>query len=256
MHKVHHNPAPLYGVLGVLLVLVGATGFYGYKTIQKNNQPLDNEYVSSELAKSDFLKTQAPEIVQKNADKAVPAASANKNSKPSTTKVIKPKGTPAPAKNPQTAITGNANTNVAPVLPTTTPAPKSPTDSVRLFVSSVRNGDLKTANSLIGPTMAYDLASVAGSADQTLALEACRANSLCAALLESFNPPATAKEVITPSPKGSGIAQVSFKLSQSSALLAALLGDQNIDIFLMDYSGVWVMQNVYINGQPFVAAGI
>jgi hypothetical protein len=252
-HKIHHNPYPIYGFLSILLMLVVGAGIYSYNIIQENNKPLDNEYVSSELAKSDFLKIAAPEAVQKNADKAAPptATAGKTTTKPKT--IAKAKSAPTPAKSSQTAITGNANTSVAPTLPATVATPKSPVDSVKLFVSSVKSGDLKTANSLIGPTMAYDIATVAGSSDQTLALEACRANYLCAALIDSFNPPTTAKVVLT---EPGGIAQVSFKLSQSSPLLATLLGDQNIDIFLMNYSGVWVIQNVYINGQPLVMAGI
>ena len=249
-HKVHHaSAAPLFIVLALLCSLIVGTGVYGLKTLKENNKPLDSDYVSSELSKADFLKTSAPKNVQNNADKAAPSNSSSTAKAP--TRTIKPKTTPAPAKTSQTAITGNANTAVAPTLPVTVTAPKTPIDSIRLFVTSVHNGDLKTANSLIGPTMAYDLATVAGSSDQALALEACRANSLCAALLESFSPPANAKETIT-----SSVAQVSFKLSQSSPLLATLLGDQNLDIFLISYQGVWVIQNVYINGQPLVMAGL
>nr|MCU0667341.1 hypothetical protein [Patescibacteria group bacterium] len=152
-------------------------------------------------------------------------------------------------------IAGNSNPAVAPVVSKNVTPPKTSIDSIRTFFAAIKSGDFVTANALMGPALANEIAKVSNTSDTTKALSECKNNKTCNLLLNSFQPPTDGYKVTKYTAKnGNAGEQISFPLSKSSPLLASQIGDYNLDIFSEKYAGdIWVIQNVYIDGSPISA---
>lgn len=149
-----------------------------------------------------------------------------------------------------TKVVGNTNPSVKPELPEAVPDPVTSIEGLATFFTAVQTGDFVTANALLGPGLAADIGSIAGTSEASLALSECKKDVVCNLVLTSFNPPTSGYE-ITKYTSSAGLEgeQISFLLSQSSPTVTSVLGDANVDVFMESYQGVWVVADVYVDGQ-------
>jgi hypothetical protein len=218
-----------YVILIVLLVVVGSMGAATYN-VYRNITSDQKEYVvenSSDNSKESVEKYSESE---KNSNQSPEAA------QPTT-------------KNPEVAIVGNNNPANAPVLSPEVAVPKTPIETIETFVAAVKNKDFKTANNLLGSNLAGKIANYTNTTDINLALSECTKDSVCNLFLQSFQPPKTGYRSTNYTPiVGSEGIQISFYLSQSSPLISGVVGDANIDILMEKFQSVWVIQDVYVDG--------
>jgi hypothetical protein len=105
----------------------------------------------------------------------------------------------------------------------------------------------------MGTPLATNLANYTNTTDISKALEVCTNDSGCSLLLSSFQPPKSGYTSKSFNPSaGSEGTQISFLLSQSSSALAKIAGDANIDMLMENFQGIWVIQDIYVNGYSLV----
>lgn len=224
-------------VMAVLAIVVVGVGYVAITVSNEAKRSLrEDSLASSSNAASDYFNSGASTVA--------PAAKQN---------------TPAPSQQktststPTKSISGNGNVTVQPKLSPTVTVPKTSIDSIRTFFAAVKSGDFVTANSLMGPRLAAGIAKMSGATDPSQALNQCQQNAKCSLVLNSFQPPAEGNYRVKKytAPSGNQGEQISFLLSKSSPTVASVIGDYNIDIFSEQYAGgVWVIQDVYVNGKP------
>lgn len=217
-------------IMIALFVVVGAMGYASYN-VYKNISDDQNEYV---LENSDD-----------DSDTAIDKYTENKSSLESQ------KQNPAPTPETQSkVIVGNNDPTKAPVISPQIPLPKTPIESIETFINAVKNKDFVTANNLIGNSLANKIANYTNTSEINKALEACTKDSTCNLFLQSFQPPKTGYTSKNFTPViGTEGTQISFLLSQSSTLLSNIVGDANIDILTENFQGVWIIQDVYVDGE-------
>jgi hypothetical protein len=220
-------------ILLVLLVLVGAMGFATYN-VYKNVSSEQKDYVTDNSSSDSQDSLEQYNETKDNGEKN-----------------ILPQQPTAETK--QKVITGNSDPSKKPEVSPTISLPVTPLESIATFVSAVKNKDFVTANSLMGTPLAKNLANYTNTTDISKALEVCTNDSACSLLLSSFQPPKsgfTSKSFVPSA--GSEGTQISFLLSQSSSALAKIAGDANIDMMMENFQGVWVIQDIYVNGYSLV----
>ena len=220
-------------VIGLLLVTTGgmvlaAVNVYNNVTKDQKDTVMEASEGDSDTAREQYLDGQSE--AESNSE-----GTASESSEDTSSQVI-----------------GNSDPTKKPELPASVPEPTTAIAGLQAFFDAVKAADFVTANALLGAPLASALAEVAGTSEASLALSACQNDSVCSVLLNSFNPPSSgySTKSYTPS-QGSAGEQISFLLSQSSPTVSALISkDANIDVFMEDYQGVWVVQNIYIDGSP------
>lgn len=225
----------------VLLVVIGGVGYAAYNvTEQTKRSIIEAANEASEKAAVEYFKD-SPQASQANQPSPTTAQT---NQTPGSSSV----NTAIASK----TIVGNASPSVAPVLSPNIPVPKTSIQSIQTFFSAIKSGDFVTANSLMGPRLANSIAQISGTSDPTKALSTCQTNPTCKMVLSSFQPPSTGYTTKQYTAKaGNKGEQISFPLSKSNPTLAKSIGDYNIDVFSEEYAGnIWVIQDVFINGQP------
>ena len=226
--------------MGILVIVAVAMGYVAVNVANEAKQQLREDSALSSKEAAEAYLNQSP---KKSGTVPNVPASSNQTSTSSTAKT---------SADSSKQIAGNSKPTVAPVTSPNVAPPKTSIDSIRTFFSAIKSGDFVTANALMGPSLATELASISNTSDTTKALSACKSNSTCSLVLNSFQPPSEGYKVTQYAAKtGSAGEQISFPLSKSSPAVANQIGDYNIDIFSEKYAGdVWVIQDVYINGSP------
>lgn len=153
-----------------------------------------------------------------------------------------------------TTVVGNTDPTVKPELPEAVEEPTTSIEGLATFFNAIQTGDFVTANALLGPSLAAEIGFVAGTSDADLALSECKKDTICNLVLTSFNPPSSGY-TITKYTSSAGLEgeQISFLLSQSSPTVTSVLGDANVDVFMESYQGVWVVADVYVDGESLSA---
>ena len=231
-------------LFSMLLVMIGvmtvsAIGVYrNVSTDQRETVEIQTDS-DSEDALQARLQAGTDQTAQQSASQAVSAPAAP---------------TPQTATEVATKVVGNTNPSVKPALPEAVPEPTTSIEGLATFFNAVQTGDFVTANALLGPSLAADIGSIAGTSDASLALSECKKDAICNLVLTSFSPPTSGYEV-TKYTSSTGLEgeQISFLLSQSSPTVTSVLGDANVDVFMESYQGVWVVADVYVDGESLSA---